>query len=311
MVYFVASWCCCLQRYSQILLVLLENPVWARAVQQLATWTPSPALCPWWAADGGLSSGGAPRPNCSPTGSLLLGVMSRSIPPTPLHPSRAVALVPILEHRCFLDLSPSCSRSRNGRKMDVRSKGHFLMDQVSGSAPRSAWQATQWVSERRWESWSAAAAKGGRRREEKKIKMASVSSTKPIEDFQGGDRKTFVTRVSKYSYLDIGKSACLQLQSQKYYLNYLTPKNKGHGEGKITSPYSCQASTPADSSLQKCYTTAVNSSVSLLPSHSIFSGPCCSPQPSLESWTNDRLCTSLWLRWFPYLSRLTYFKHLL
>lgn len=225
MVYFVTSWCCCLQRYSQILLVLLENPVWARAVQQLASWTPSPALRRWWAAEVVWALVGHHDRTAVRQGHCCWEVMSRSIPPTPLHPGRAVALVPILEHRRFLDLSPSCSRSRNERKMDVRSKGHFLMDQVSGSAPRSTWQATQWVSERRWESWSAAAAKGGRRREEKRIKMASVSSTKPIEDFQGGDRKTFVTHVSKHSYLDIGKSACLQLQSQKYYLNYLTPKN--------------------------------------------------------------------------------------
>lgn len=92
---------------------------------------------------------------------------------TPLHSHHIDTLIPTLQHQCFLELSLSWTRSWNEREMNIRNKGHILIDQIAGSAPQST---RKTMLERGWESWLAAAARGGGRGE-KRNEMASVSST--------------------------------------------------------------------------------------------------------------------------------------
>lgn len=80
---------------------------------------------------------------------------------------------------------------------EFQKQRHILMDQRAGSAPQPGWKTKP---ERGWESWLAAAARGGGRRE-KRNEMASVSSTKPTEDPQREERKMSVMRLLQNTHI--------------------------------------------------------------------------------------------------------------
>lgn len=175
------------------------------------TWTLSPASPWWWATE---------------EVELWWGTLTK-LQSDRITAARRWCSTSSSQHLCIpilqLHLFPSCSTSVSWNshwaeptpeirgKWTSKNKGHILMDQIAGSAAQSAWKT---MSERGWESWLAAAARGGGRRE-KRNEMASVSSTKPTEDPQGEDRKMFVMHLFQNT----------PTQRQKYCLNFLTAKS--------------------------------------------------------------------------------------